>query len=86
MLTGCAVEEACGSVPSVATLKQTLSIKGCITISFRFVESYQNLGVDSRTFSNTREKLAALNKMPEKALKSDALSHQAVYVKSGRSH
>jgi hypothetical protein len=85
MLTRCAVEETYESGPSVATLKQSLSTKGCITVSFRFVESYRDLGVDSRPFKNPRKELAALKEIPEKALKGDALSHQAVYAKSQQS-
>jgi hypothetical protein len=77
-LTGCAVEEAHGSVPSAAVLKQTLSTKGRITIAFQFIESYQDLGLDLRPPSNRRYELEALKEIPEKALKGDALSHQAV--------
>ncbi|KAL1797355.1 hypothetical protein ACET3X_003961 [Alternaria dauci] len=89
------VEEALGPVPSVAVLKQTLSTKGCITISFEFIESYQDSGPDIRnirTFRSRRKILAALNEIPEKALKGDALSHQATLSKpqkcqySPRSH
>lgn len=77
-LTGCAVEEAHGPVPSAAVLKQTLSTKGRITIAFQFIESYQDLGLDPRPPSNRRHELEALKEIPEKALKGDALSHQAV--------
>ncbi|CAN9285288.1 hypothetical protein CC77DRAFT_1096792 [Alternaria alternata] len=72
------VEEAHGPVPSAAVLKQTLSTKGRITIAFQFIESYQDLGLDPRPPSNRRHELEALKEIPEKALKGDALSHQAV--------
>ncbi|CAN9314272.1 unnamed protein product [Alternaria alternata] len=61
-----------------AVLKQTLSTKGRITIAFQFIESYQDLGLDLRPPSNRRYELEALKEIPEKALKGDALSHQAV--------
>ncbi|CAN9301452.1 unnamed protein product [Alternaria sp. RS040] len=61
-----------------AVLKQTLSTKGRITIAFQFIESYQDLGLDLRPPSNRCYELEALKEIPEKALKGDALSHQAV--------
>ena len=41
------------------------------------------MSIDELSYSDDiHQQLAALQEIPEKALKGDALSHQAVYVKS----
>ncbi|KAI4700113.1 hypothetical protein J4E81_004149 [Alternaria sp. BMP 2799] len=72
------VEEARGSVPDVAALKQSLSTTGCITLSFQLIKSYRE--IEEKSFS-AQVQLAALEEIPEKALKGDALSHQIVLSK-----
>ncbi|CAN9254227.1 unnamed protein product [Alternaria alternata] len=44
----------------------------------KYQKCYQDLGLDPRPPSNRRHELEALKEIPEKALKGDALSHQAV--------
>ncbi|KAI4655272.1 uncharacterized protein J4E79_008339 [Alternaria viburni] len=80
----CAAEEADKAAPDVVALEQILSIKGCITLSLNFVEFIQDVVTDDTSYNDDRhQQLAALQEIPEKALKGDALSHQAVYVESG---
>ena len=77
------MEEADESAPVVA-LDQVLSIKGCITLSLYFIEIIEETGIDKIKYSDDRhQQLAALQDIPEKALKGNALSHQAVYVRNG---
>ena len=78
------MEEADESAPVVVALEQVLSIKGCITLSLYFVEVTQKTGIDKIGYSDDRhQQLAALQDIPEKALKGDALSHQAMCVRNG---
>ncbi|KAI4960146.1 hypothetical protein J4E86_001766 [Alternaria arbusti] len=78
------LEEADKTAPDIVALEQILSIKGCITISLNFVKITQEMSIDELSYSDDiHQQLAALQEIPEKALKGDALSHQAVYVKSG---
>ena len=80
----CAVEEADESAPVVVALDQVLSVKGCITLSLYFIEIIQETGIDKISYSDDRhQQLAALQDIPEKALKGDALSHQTVCVRNG---
>jgi len=80
----CAVEEADKAAPDVVALEQILSIKGCITLSLSFIEIVREVVIDETSYNDDRhQQLAALQEIPEKALKGDALSHHTVYVESG---
>jgi hypothetical protein len=71
------VEEARGLAPNVADLKRALCAKGRITVSFESIDNVKVTGVD-HSRSRRHKQLAELKDIPEKALKGDALSHQAV--------
>ena len=78
------MEEADESAPVVVALDQALSVKGCITLSLYFIEIIQETGIDKISYSDDKhQQLAALQNIPEKAFKGDALSHQAVCVRNG---
>jgi hypothetical protein len=64
----------------MATLKQALNAKGCITVSFEFLRDLREVNVENKP-RKRKELLTALDEIPEKALKGDALSHQVVYVR-----
>jgi hypothetical protein len=64
----------------MATLKQALNAKGCITVSFEFLRDLREVNIENKP-QKRKELLTALYEIPEKALKGDALSHQVVYVR-----
>jgi hypothetical protein len=73
------VEEVHGS-SSAAGLKQILQSKGRIIMEFCFIT---NMRARKQRIANTPfdpTDLSAIGAIPEKALKGDALSHQATYV------
>jgi hypothetical protein len=70
------VEEAQGSAPDSTALRDALSKKGLITISLQFIKKIRV--VRSRRGSGRSTEYIALENVPEKALKGEALSHQAV--------
>lgn len=79
------MEEARGPAPNVAALRHALSSKGCITLSFQFMTNLQKLE-DDRVQHVWHHDLEALKEVPEKALKGEALSHQAMFAASSKHH
>jgi hypothetical protein len=72
------VEEADGS-SDVADLRNDLQSKGSIKMEFRFIT---NMRDSNRPHTNTNIAiLPVMGNIPEKALKGDARSHQATYVR-----
>ncbi|KAF7447615.1 hypothetical protein A1F99_069790 [Pyrenophora tritici-repentis] len=66
--------------PNVASVREALSAKGQVTLKFDFVTNVVVRGKGKPRNPIDYKGLVALENIPEKALKGDALSHQTVYV------
>lgn len=77
------MEEARGPLPNVAALKNSLSEKGCITISLQFIKIGKKAAAEQ---NSPAPQLTKFKEIPEKALKGVALSHQAMYAHRQRNH
>ncbi|KAG9385459.1 hypothetical protein A1F94_005006 [Pyrenophora tritici-repentis] len=67
--------------PNVASVREALSAKGQVTLKFDFVTNVVVRGKGKPRNPIDYKGLVALENIPEKALKGDALSHQTVFSK-----
>lgn len=72
------MKEAHAVAPNSTDVKHALSSKGQITLLLHFVKDIKEIGSDEYWERNVE--LTPLDEIPEKALKGNALSHQAAYV------
>lgn len=89
VLTYCPVEEAEGPV-DLKSMRKELESKGCIEVSYRFITNFRPGKKRSKPDTTPsqlsgepdkpmpRKQLPTISVIPEKALKGDALSHQAM--------